>query len=251
MLFVRAAAVSTLLATFVVVSGVAGQTLNVSSGSWPPYFVDERGFTRDLLVDCLGRQGYEINFAPIGIEEAYAGLRSGLLDGHVFSYREDREVFLDYGEEPLFHDAYHPIVVAGSAIEIRSIEEFEPWRLGHLKGLRYSEEYLAYVQERRAAGRLVEVEENQELFDLLFRGEIDVFVNLTSTTTWLSRQLGFRERIVILPFAVKSSDYFFAVSKRTRRISDPATFLTRLDRCLIDKREDGSYQDLVEEYGLD
>lgn len=229
----------------------AEKLLNLSDSDWPPYYLPDGGFAREMLDTCLGEAGYTTRYRTVSIEQAYEGLRRGVVDAHIFSRRPDREAFLIFGSEPLFHDAYQPIVLAGKAAAIDSLEDFDELRLGHLAGLRYDEEFLAYVQQRRNAGRLVQVASNEDLLDALIGGKIDVFVNLTSTVRWLARQRGVADRIAVAPFVVKGSDYFLSIGKSSPRIADPQALLDAVDTCVRAMKADGRYLALAQRYDLD
>jgi polar amino acid transport system substrate-binding protein len=225
----------------------------LNSLRWPPYFLDDAnrpGFARELLDTCVSAQGYETRFSPLPIEEMYSSLRSGVLDAHVLSYDKSREGFVFYGKAPLFSDTYRPVVRAGTGIKISSLADFDRLRIGHLKGLRYTEAYHDYVNRRIEAGGVVEADTNEQLLKLLLEGKVDVFVSLDSTTRWLARSNGSLPKIQVLPYDIKTSVYFLAVSKRSR-IKDKQAFLAAFDRCVQGMREDGSYQKLLAKYGIE
>lgn len=239
--------------------GVAGQQptiLNISDSDWPPYFLDRSvapggGFARELLDTCLGEAGYELRYRPVSIERSYEGLRTGVVDLHIFSLRPDREAFLAFGAEPLFRDAYQPIVLTSRTPAITKVSDFDGLRLGHLEGLRYDDDFLTYVRDRRNAGTVRVANSNEELLELLVDGEIDVFVNLTSTARWLARQRGVAERIRVEPLVIKASDYFLTASKSSRRIKQPEALLAAADRCIQAMKADGRYRELARRYGLE
>lgn len=229
----------------------AAETLNVAATDWPPFMFEDGGLFRDITEVCLTEAGWQTRFSRVSIEQIYDGLRSGLLDVHVMSRRADREAFVDFGREVLYADAYRPVVRAGSGIAIDAVEDFDGLRLGHLEGLRYSEEFLDYVNRRRLKGDLVVAGSNEELMRLLLGGSVDVFVNLGSTATSIARDLGARERVELLPFAVKENEYAFAVSTKSRRVADRPALLAAADRCVAAMKEDGRYARLLAEYGLE
>lgn len=249
---------ASLLAALVLVSpaGAAEKPLNLSNSDWPPYFLNDpkladKGFARDLLDACLTEAGYSPRYRVVSIEQSYAGLRNGVVDLHIFSRRADRESFLAFGSEPLFEDSYQPIQLAGKGKLIRSLADFDGLRLGHLVGLRYTDEFLAFVHSRREAGAVVEAASNEELLQLLLDGKIDVFVNLTSTARWLARQAGATSKIVVAPYVVKSSDYFLAASKTSTRVGNPTELLGSVDGCVKAMKADGRYRTLAANYGLE
>ena len=225
----------------------------LNSQQWPPYYLtegDRPGFARELLQTCVSAIGYEPRFSSLTIDKMYDALRSGVLDAHVRSHDKSRESFMIYGKAALFSDAYRPVVRASSGITIKSLADFDRLKLGHLRGLRYSEEYHAYVLERIDAGTVVQADTNEQLLEMLLDGTIDAFVNVASTARWLARGWHVSDKVTVLPYDVKSSDYFLAVSQKSR-LEDKQAFLDAFDTCLQQVRRDGRYAKLRASYGLE
>src|SRR4029079_19729793 len=102
----------------------------------------------------------------------------GFVDAHVMSFDPKRASYLTYGKVPLFSDAYRPVVRAGSGIQIRTLADFDKLRIGHLRGLRYSDAFHDYIEKRIAQGGVTQVDINDALLKLLLENKIDVYVNL-------------------------------------------------------------------------
>lgn len=244
-------ATALLLPTPLGAAAAARPSLNLSDHPWPPYYMEEGGFAKNLLEICIDEAGYEPKFARVSIQQMYEGMRNGVIDAHVFSRRSDRESFLHFGRETLFRDSYRPATLATRQLRIEKLADFGGLRLGHLEGLRYDDEFLAYVQERRTNGQLEVVGSNDELVDALLAGTIDVFVNPVSTTRWIARERHAEDRITIQPYIVKSSDYYLTVSKTSRRVRDPAALLSAVDSCLAAAKADGRWAALATRYGIE
>jgi ABC-type amino acid transport substrate-binding protein len=227
--------------------------LSLNSKVWPPFYLDdpkEPGFAHEVLDSCLSSLGYDTMFREIPLETMFSSLRSGLLDAHVLSRDPSREGFVTFGKEPIFTGSYRPVVRAGSGIAIRSLSDFDKLRIGHLKGVRYAPAYHDYVLKRIEAGTVVQADENDQLLRMLLDGKIDVFVSLSATTRWLAKSMGASDKIEVLPFDVKSSTYYMAVSQKSAHIADKPAFLDAFDGCLKRMRKDGSYAKLEAKYGL-
>ena len=232
----------------------AAEFIAMNGQVWPPYYLadgKQPGFAREVLQVCIHQAGYELRTSPLTIDKMYDGLRLGYLDAHVMSYDPKREAYLIYGKVPLFSDAYRPVVRAGSGTQIKGLADFDPLKLGHLRGLRYSDAFHAYVQKRIDAGNIVQVDSNDELLRQLLRGSIDVYVNLAGTSRWLAKQMGALDKIVVLPYDVKKSDYFLAVSQKGTHIRDKKAFLQGFDECLRQMERDGRLGKLRARYGLE
>jgi ABC-type amino acid transport substrate-binding protein len=229
----------------------------VNDSDWPPMFFagapgKEPGFVKDLLSTCAPASGRTLRFQHFSIKRTLSKLESGDLDLNVFSPSPERREFLWFGQEALFYSEYRPAVLATSKIDIRSLSDFDRLRVGYLDGLSYSKEFKDYIASR--AGRGVEaVNDEEAMMRMLLAGRIDVFVNSVPTILWEMKQFEAGERVRIIDFPVKSSEYFVALSKASRRLrgKDADEFLRRLDRCIAELKTDGRYVAILARYGLD
>lgn len=229
----------------------AGKQLNFNDNEWPPYFVGDRGFARELLELCLPPTGYTPRFSAVTVEQMFPALMNGVLDGHVLSRTPERERYVEFGGEPLFRDSYHPIVRRGSGLRVETLRDLDRVRIAHLAGVRYSPEYLDYVHARRQAGTVVEVGSNDEMLRLLLDGKVDAFVSLASSTRWLASSWNARDKIEVLPLEIKTSDYYLGLTKTSRRVgADRTQVLAAFDACVAGLKRDGRYQKLLETYAL-
>jgi polar amino acid transport system substrate-binding protein len=232
----------------------AADFISMSAQTWPPYYLDNAarpGYAREVLQICVPQAGYELRTSPLGIDRMYDGLRLGIVDAHVLSFDPKRASYLLYGKVPLFSDGYRPVVRAGSGVQIHSLADFDKLRVGHLRGLRYSDAYHDYIEKRLAAGTVTQVDSNDELLELLLSGKIDVYVNLAGTSRWLARQMGAAGKIAVLPFDIKRSDYLLAVSQKSTHVHDKQGFLDAFDACVLKLQKDGRLKQLREKYDLE
>ena len=258
----RAALLALVLATAGPIAGAmparAADFISMSAQVWPPYYLDDSahpGFAREVLQICVPQAGYELRTSPLGIDKMYDGLRLGFVDAHVLSFDPKRAAYLTYAKLPLFSDSYRPVVRAGSGIQIRSLADFDKLKVGHLRGLRYSEAYHDYLETRMGSatgsGTVVQADSNEELLRLLVDGKIDVYVNLAGTSRYLAREIGASDKITVLPYDIKHSDYLLAVSQKSTHIRDRAAFLASFDGCLKQLEKDGRLAKLRASYGLE
>jgi ABC-type amino acid transport substrate-binding protein len=258
----RGCAVGALLVLACLVPAAAAQapeeavTVRVANHDWPPFlFGDDRehpqGLIRDLLEACLPATGlaHEYHFYPIN--RVFAYLEEGKLDVNVMSRTPARELFAQYGREPLFTSSYRPVVRASSTVTIESLADLDPLKLGHLAGLRYTPEVLAYVERRVAAGPAVTAPTQESLIQMLLAGRVDVFVIPVESLAWRARQMGVARQVRALPFEVRRSEYFVTVSRRSERIKDRQGFLDAVDACLEAARQDGRHAAVLAKYGLE
>jgi polar amino acid transport system substrate-binding protein len=230
-----------------------GARVRVSDNDWPPYFFGSipnslPGAAKEVLTACLPRTGLPFTFQHFPLVRMTANMQSGALDVAVYSHKVERETSLHYGDEPLFAEAYRPIVRTDSEIVIRQISDFDRFRLGHQAGLVYSDEFSRYIQARQRSGTLDITTENESNIRKLTAGLIDVFVNIESTVRWDARRIDLAERVKVLDFDVQRADYFVTVSRASPRIGDKAAFVASVDACIRDLKTDGRYDAIFSRY---
>jgi len=65
------------------------------------------------------------------------------------------------------------------------------------------------------------------------------------------REIGASDKITVLPYDIKHSDYLLAVSQKSTHIRDRAAFLASFDGCLKQLEKDGRLAKLRASYGLE
>ncbi|WP_022667097.1 substrate-binding periplasmic protein [Desulfospira joergensenii] len=231
------------------------KVLRIIENDWPPYYFKEKsgplpGFARELLDHCLPRLGFETEFVFYPVKRMYTYLAKGEIDIALFSYRKSREDLVHYSSEPLFVSGYRPVVRAGTNIRIQSLSDFDSLTIGHLAGLKYSKDFLSYIEKRRGAGTLVTSITGDSCLRMLTEGMIDVFVDIENTVRWRAKQMGFTDQIEILSYDIRTRDYFVTLSKTSPRIVDKIDFLKKMDECLRTMKTDGRYREIAAKYGL-
>lgn len=206
------------------------------------------GIGKEILDICIPPTGYkhEYTFYPIKRMRKY--MEEGKLDINVYSHRPSRESFLIYGKEPIFSASYRPVVRKGSDININSIRDFENYHLGHLLGLRYSPEFYEYVMLRQKQKRLATTTRSSYVLKMLTNQQIDIFVGITQSARWYAKQQGVSDKIMILDFDIKTSDYFVSLSRKSDRVKNKKQFLSQIDNCIKQLKESGDYQKISQRY---
>jgi len=236
-------------------SAISREDVRVNENDWPPYFFkgnvnEPEGLGKELLQLCLPKTGHNYHFDHLPIKRMWQSIMSGELDINIFSRRPDRETLLYFGKEPIFTASYRPVVRVSSSINITDSQDFDELMLGHLAGLKYSPEYLAYVEGRIENGGVHISYSNHSLMRMLLAGRIDVYVNTSDTVLWNAKRLGVRNNIKILDFDIRSGDYFVTLSKKSPRIKDKPGFLRIVDACLAELKENGKYAEILNRYTM-
>lgn len=227
----------------------------VNDPDWPPYFFKGEsyqpvGFAKEVLKTCIAKTQYDAKFVYHPIKRMRDYIEKGKLDIHVYSYKESRESFLVFGKEPIFNSSYRPFINTKAPFEIHNFNDFNGLRIGHLQGLKYSNDYLHYLENQMRAGYVRSVTTNIDLITLLHEKKIDVFVNTVDTVYWLATTLGMRDHIKAVDFDIQTKDYFVTVSKRSSAISDKRAFLNTLDDCIKTLKQNGDYVRIRTAYGM-
>ena len=230
-------------------------TIKLNDNDWPRFFFGgiseqkvSKGIGKEILDICLPRTGYQFEFTFHPIKRMRKYMEEGKLDINVYSYRPSRESFLLFGKEPIFSASYRPVVLSGSNVKINSIDDFEAYNLGHLLGLRYSPEFYDYVMRRQQDNRLATTTRSSYIIDMLVDKKIDVFVGISASSLWHAKNAGIADKIRILNFDVKTSDYFVTISKKSAVIKDKPLFLSQVDTCLRELKQNGQYKQITDKY---
>ena len=81
------------------------------------------------------------------------------------------------------------MVLAGKNIQIKTIQDFDNLRLGHLEGLKYSKDFYDYVEARRKKGSLIIATTENSCLKMLLNNMIDVFVDTQDTALWQAKEM--------------------------------------------------------------
>jgi polar amino acid transport system substrate-binding protein len=229
------------------------QPIVINDPEWPPYFFAGQadhppGLMKEILNQCLTRMKipFEFKFQPI--ERMQVGMEQGTIDINIFSYKKEREKIMQFGKEVMLTSRYVPIVRADSNYKLNNIKDFDPYRLGHTIGLRYSQEFYDYIQKRKLAQTLDESSKEEFNIRKLAANRIDVFVSTDSTILYVAKRIGLSDKIKLLDFNIQKADYFIAVSKKSPRIPDRTAFINQLEGCIRDLRKSGEICGISQKY---
>lgn len=229
------------------------QPIVINDPEWPPYFFAGRpenppGLMKEILTECSARLQIPFEFKHQPIERMQVGMEQGTLDINIFSYKKEREKVMDFGKEVMLTSRYIPIVRADANYSIKTIKDFDQYRLGHTIGLRYSKEFYDYILKRKAAQNLDESSKEEFNIRKLDAKRIDIFVSTDSTILWVAKRIGLLNKIKLLDYEIQKADYFIAVSKNSPRIPDRTAFIQQLEECIRGMRKSGEVCSLYKKY---
>jgi polar amino acid transport system substrate-binding protein len=180
-------------------------------------------------------------------------MQSGDLDISLYSFKQERDAFVVFGKEPVFTSEYGFAVRADSNINIEKIDDLANFRVGHLAGLSHTPEISKIIKQKRLEGQLSVGGSIDAMFAQLLSStpRFDIMPNSKQTFYWRAKSLGIADKIKVLDFTADYKDYFVAVSKNTKNISDISGFLADVDKCIINMRINGDYNLLLKKYSLE
>ena len=238
-------------------STVAAATLNLNDIKWPPYFFpkleqENLGIAKDLLNTCLSSLDYKINYKSLPIKRSLLYMQSGELDVTIYSYKQSREAFVVYGKEPLFITKYGFVSLVNDKVEINQLSDLYKYQFGNLAGLSHTPEITEIVEELRKSDQVSDGYDLDAMFGQLLAKpqRFQVMANSISTFNWRAKQLGIGDKIKVHSYIAAVKPYYVTVAKSSANIKDIPAFLSKVDDCLIQLKENGEYQKILAKYGL-
>ncbi|SMF64957.1 substrate-binding periplasmic protein [Pseudobacteriovorax antillogorgiicola] len=231
----------------------ADSHINVSYPQWPPYFYgkqDKKGFGRDIIEQCLAQMKQDHSFKYMPIARANKTTQMGLIDLNVYSKKKGREEWLHYGSEPLYEVTYNPVTLKSKSIRLSGLKDFDPYRIGHQIGMKYSLEYQDYLNSRRTQKGVDEVRNHESNMRKLLHGRIDVYVSTRSDIEIMAKQLKVSDQIRVHDLEIRKAKYYLTVPKNAKNVKEPKKLLGALDSCLKKMKATGSYCNLAKGYGV-
>ena len=227
----------------------------ISDNDWKPWYFagevrDKAGFAKDVIRHCVREAGHAPMFKHFPIARMKAMMKRGRMDASIFSFKPHRQSFLVYSQEPIFREIYVPFVRKNSDITIRRLDDFDHLRIGHLNGLSYSKEFLAYINRRRSSKTLDVTTSNEGNLRKLVTNKIDVFVDTISSVRWHAKEMGLGDQIRDLDYTVRRADYIFTLSRQSPTISDKVKFIAAFDSCVRSLKDTNGYQLMAKKYGM-
>ena len=232
------------------------KTIIINDVPWAPYFFigdesEQLGIAKEILNHCLLKQGYKTQYARLPIKRTHHYMKQGIIDLTVYSYQQDREEILFYAKEPIFNAEYGFLVRADSDIDIKKIQDVEPYQIGHLAGLTYTPEYMEIINAKTKLNQVTVGHSLESMFLQLLAPipRFDIMADSKNTFHWFAKYKGVSDKVKVLDYTIKNKDYFITISKRSKNIVNPQAVLKQTDACLKQLKIDGSYNAILTKYG--
>lgn len=235
----------------------ANQKVIINDVHWPPYFIinaqkDGSGLAKDVINLCLKRIGHQAKYQELPVKRTHHFMEVGEIDITVYSYKNEREKILYYGEEELFSSEYGFMVKANSDIEIAELVDLKPYIMGHLAGLSYTPELKKIIDDKAEINEVVIGYSLTAMFAQLLSDipRFEIMADSKDTFYWEAKKLGVEKKIKVLDYSIKNKAYYIALSKHSNNIKKPKEFLAKTDACLRDIKQSGKYQEILAQYGI-
>ncbi|MDN6856861.1 transporter substrate-binding domain-containing protein [Pseudomonas sp. CAN2814] len=228
-------------------SARAGEVLRVAADRWPPYAdrqLPGNGVAVRLVQAALTRAGYASEYVEVPWPRVLHGVENGEYDLVADAwYSAERERFGEYSE-PYLVNRVRLIKRHGSSITFSKLADLYPYRIAMVRGYAYSAEFDGDPKLQRVpvfsfvnaalmlqAGRV----------DLTLEDEITARLHLNGDLAELKGQLEF------LPLPLTENGLHILVGRHNPH---HAEIVAAFNKAIREMRADGSYDELMREYGL-
>jgi ABC-type amino acid transport substrate-binding protein len=236
-----------------------GRSLTVSFPDWPPFYIHdasrptEQGLAREILGICAEEVDKTANFDMYPIRRMFKYMERGDLDLNIMSFKPDRLATLDFGKELVFENSYVVWTRRSLNKRITSIQDLDSLTIGQLVGLRPSDPFKLWFENRlktQPDKETLVVNSPEQLLKMLASERIDVTVASQAEFKWRGKKLGLTSKIKNSGFVIKSQDYFLVMSKASPLYKQNPQLLNTLDQCVRKLKITGKWAKLREHYDL-
>jgi len=245
------------LMTSVTVRAECSKTLVVNQATWKPYMykTDEgrpAGLDYDFVKAIVERAGCDFELVELPSKRALVELRAGGIDMVAgASITPDREVYgrftVSYRDEAIALFIRQSDRELYPAVSLKDLIDSHQLQLGAVIGAYYGEEYAELDQNSLTDhGRLVLLNNNERLLEMLIRGRIDVAIGDRISLSALAKDLGYRDRVAVHPYILNQGLIHFMLSKASTTQED----LSVINQAIDDFLGSEEHAALLRQYGV-
>jgi ABC-type amino acid transport substrate-binding protein len=231
--------------------------LTVSTPDWPPFFIqdrmNDRGMGWEILATCGSAIEPSLSFDVYPIRRMFKYMERGDLDLNIMSFKEDRTKTLSYGKEVVFENTYGVWLGTHVKKNIRRITDMNDLSVGQLVGLRPSDQFRNWFDNRikePTDKEAIVLNDADQVVKMLASQRLDATVISGAEIRWRMKKLGLSGKIKDARFPIKSQEYFFVVSKQSPFFKKNPLMVQQLDRCVRSMKSSGKWQELRKQYDL-
>ena len=243
---------------------LAARSLTISAPDWPPFYIhdsdnpDHRGLAWDIVSSCVKSLAVDAEYEMYPIRRMFRYMELGELDLNIMSYKADRAKSVEFGKEIVFENSYGVWTSGSYRRQIRSIADLRDASIAQLIGLRPSDEFKAFMEERLARASenpdsqkdTLVVNDPDQIVKMLASGRIDATVASVAEISWRARRLGLQNKIRFSGLVVQKQKYFFVVSRSSPYTRARPDLTRRMDQCVKELKKNGRMSQIHGRYKI-
>jgi polar amino acid transport system substrate-binding protein len=219
--------------------------------SAPPYsYVEDGkpfGIDYEIVVEAARRLGIDVNVEFVPWKRMLVAVQYGGCDAGVsFYYVKDRELFGIYLNPPVHYSVNMVFVREGEGFSFLSVSDLFGKKVGITRGYSVSVDF-----DKAVAGGDLLIEEGDNILSNIHKvlaGRIDCMVGNRDATLNILKRNGLAGKVVHLENPVSEARSAHIMLSRARRLSGDETFVSRFNETLLNMKEDGTFQRILESY---
>lgn len=220
----------------------------------PPLSFEEegvvKGFFNDIFAETAKQAGFDIIIKLYPLKRLFLFSETGEIDGIVsIAYKNEREVFLNYSKNPIFISHLLVFVKKGREFTYNSLKDLFGKKAGVMAGWSlFSNELENAVREGKIF--VDEAASYSQNLRKLLADRFDCMVTTELLTWYHINKLGIADDIAVLDNPVSEARTYYAVSRKTKNISNPREFISKMNSALKEVLSDGTYEKYKKKYKL-
>ncbi|WP_147820525.1 substrate-binding periplasmic protein [Salidesulfovibrio onnuriiensis] len=228
---------------------VRAEEYQLTTLEYPPYEfqhgLEVRGIAVEIVREAFRRMGHTVKITLLPWPRALERVREGEADGIFTAFRtRERLEFLDYCEEVLMPQTTSLFVRANSPIEFNgNLADLARYRFGMVRGVSYGEDF----DKATSDGTLKNMDQSttgQQNMSKLLAGRFDILVSNRYGAWDILRIMEKQTQVRELEPSIEDVPSYLAFSK----VRNLKALACRFDETLRQMKQDGAYQQFIDEY---
>ena len=209
-----------------------------------------KGFLPDVFRETARRAGFDIKLKLFPIKRLEYYLQTGDIDGTVYLLpTESRREYITFSDSPIMTSRTVVFVKKGREFPFDTISDLFGKKIGVVLGWIVTNKAMEQaVQE----GKIVV--DNAPGHDLnlkkLIAGRVDCVIGTEQATSYHANELGISRDIEVLKTPISEISAFFGISKHTKNIVAPRSFMEDMNEMFNELISDGTYEKIMRQYEL-
>jgi polar amino acid transport system substrate-binding protein len=209
-----------------------------------------KGYFPDIFSEIAHRAGFRAKIDLFSFKRANLYLKEGEIDGMIsIFYKKEREDYLVYCKSPLLVSRTLVFVKKNKAFPYKSIKDLYGKIVGMPSGwmVGNSEINQAVKDGKIYADEATRYDQNLKK---LMSDRIDCFIGTEHLAWYHAHQLGIAENIMTTGDQISEINTYIAISKKSRKIANPAQFMTQINAAIDSVITDGTQEEFLKKYKI-